>query len=63
MTSTSRAQTPRYAGMESRSHTPGGMTKRMNPASPKEVSIQTNCLPLRTLQSKMEEGFSEWMDA
>ncbi len=63
MTSTSRAQTPRYIGMDAPSHRLGGIRNRISPARPKAVSIQTNCLPLRTDQSKMEEGSSEWTDA
>ena len=63
MTSTSRAQTMTYMGTEALSHNRGGSTNRMSPARPKAVSIQTNCFPLRTLQSKMEAGSSEWMDA
>ena len=63
MTSTRRAQTIRYIGMDTLSQNPGGRTNRIKPARPKEVSIQTNCLPLRTDQSKMEAGFSEWTDA
>ena len=63
MTTTSRAQTMRYMGKEAVSQSRGGSTNRMSPARPKDVSIQTNCLPLRTLQSKMDAGSSEWMDA
>ena len=63
MTATSRKQTARYMGIDALSHSRGGMTNRMRPASPKAVSIQTNCFPLRTDQSKMEEGDSEWTDA
>ena len=53
----------RYMGKEAVSQSRGGSTNRMSPARPKDVSIQTNCLPLRTLQSKMDAGSSEWMDA
>ena len=63
MTRTSKAHTARYIGTDALSQKRGGRTKRMKPASPNEVSIHTNCLPLRKPQSMMEVGFSEWMDA
>jgi hypothetical protein len=63
MTATSRKHTARYMGIDALSHRLGGITNRMRAASPKAVSIQTNCFPLRTLQSKMDEGDSEWTDA
>ena len=63
ITSTSSAITIMYDGTEMTSHSRGFRMKRMSAASPSEVMIQTNCLPLRAVQSKMLAGSEEWMDA
>ena len=63
ITSTSRTPTSTYDGMDMTSHKRGLRTKRMRAASPSEVTIQMNCLPLRAVQSKMLAGSDEWMDA
>ena len=63
ITATSSTSTIRYDGMDMTSHRRGLKTNRMSVASTSAVSIQTNCLPLLTLKSKMDEGSEEWMDA
>ena len=63
MTATSRNSTPTYNGMDALSHILGGRTNRINPASPMDVRIHTNCLPLRRFQSRIEVPAEEWTEA
>ena len=59
ITSTSRASTARYRGIDSPSQSFGGSTNRISPPSPKAVSIHMNCFPLLALQSNMDDGSVE----
>ena len=63
ITATRRNTTTKYAGTDTTSHSRGFTTKSITAASTVAVSIQTNCFPLRQLQSKMLAGSLEWMEA
>ena len=63
ITRTSRAPTTTYEGIEMTSHNRGFRTKSIIAASPSDVIIQMNCLPLLADHAKMLEGSEEWMDA
>ena len=61
MTATSRKATPAYSHGASPSHQRAGMTKRMRPARPKAVTIQTSCLPLRVAKSRADVPSAAWL--
>ena len=63
ITATSSTSMTRYDGMEMTSHRRGLNTKRMSVASTTPVRIHTNCFPLLTEKSNIDEGSEEWIEA